>query len=122
MEMPEKYLLRWSFVYFSGMTRKGCWSAEGTEANRAYNQDKSGLVAVEIEGKDVHTKEIKTFFSVPSYNYDDFQWIANAFLNPMEVKDTIVLPKRIVGCILLAKTHKYVVTISGNTFKELREC
>lgn len=120
MQIPEKYLLRWVFNYYSGMVRRGCWSQEGTEANRAYNQDKAGLVTVEVESKDIHTNEIKTVFSVPSWNYDEFQWMASAVINPMEIKGKVVLPKRIFGCVLVAKTHKYNVTIAGNTFKELR--
>jgi len=113
-----RYYLRWRFEREGHPPKYGMWSQPGnTPATQAWAQNKEGLTWAVIEGKNVETAEIKRLYEVPGQDFMNFQWIAEARLNPLEINGKTTPRTRIIGMKIVAREQTIEVYSNGNIRK-----
>jgi hypothetical protein len=76
-EEPTLYLLRYRFEYQKRPDRVGMWDRPATDVKQmAYSANRSDLMSVVIEGKNVVTREIKQLYNCDGQDYVNMQWLA----------------------------------------------
>jgi len=112
--MQLKYLLRWRFDYTDSKVSKfGGWSRSGeTKELQAWCTSKTNLLRACIEGKNIATREIKTFAECDGQNFVNFSWFAGAVGSPF-MKGNTTLKSQILGLTLTTRNHSATVQVDG---------
>jgi hypothetical protein len=111
----EHWFLRWRFEYSDGKSPKfGQWSRHGDfESDQAWSQNKENLLYACVEGKENHTKEMKILHRCVGSDFVNFNWIATATVPGLSITGSVTPIPRIVGLMLIDRTHKHQVFASG---------
>lgn len=105
---PTLYLLRYKFEYQKRPDRVGMWDRPATDVKQmAYSANKSDLMSVVIEGKNVITREIKELYRIDGADYVNTQWLAQYRQN-INGSDQAV-----IGLSIITRYHKVEVFQSG---------
>ena len=108
------YKLRWRFDYINRPPKYGIWSmATGKPSDSAYSQPKDGLLTASIEGKDVHTKEIKRLADCPGQDFRMFQWVATASMPAVSGLVSYTPRSTLVGLKLITRNEVIEVLNTG---------
>jgi hypothetical protein len=98
----KKYDLRWYFEYLDRPDYYGGWNS--TDPRRpAWSHAFEGLTKAMIQARDGGT-EFKVLAECPGQDFQNFQWIAIARANEMQIRRGLKLPAVIVG---LQIQHRY---------------
>lgn len=110
---PEYWMLRWRFEYLHGVIKYGQWDRHGDfEQDQAWRQSKTDLLYACIEGKEVHTKELKILHRCLGRDFVNFNWIATASV-PAMMKGSVTPTPRIVGLMLVDRNDNHQVFKHG---------
>lgn len=109
-----KYLLRWRFFYHGGESKSGMWSlATQAPVDMAFYQDKRGLSHVAIEGKDVESREVRTFVECPAHEFVSFKWVS--------AQGAFYIPNQLLGLTLITKTLDVSIYRDGSAAQKNSE-
>jgi len=109
--IKKKYLLRCCFDYVSRPTWKSQWNnTDGGECNKAWFNNKSGVVNAYVEGKDVITKEIIRMIEVTGDKFCNFEWVA---LTVAPLQGSITIAGENVGLTIVTPDHRVTVFCDG---------
>ncbi len=115
LNQRRKYLLRWRYDYPNKIIC-GMWSNPGEHpSNKAWCQNKEGLIRASIEGKDILTKKILVLAECDGHDFRNFQWIAAARVPAMSVKGDYTPLTQLVGMKLLTTDRELSVFDTGQT-------
>jgi len=107
------YLIRWRFDFLEHPSKMGQWSRPATrQEDMAAFCLKPGLVRASIEGKDFHTREIKTLAEVDGWDYCVFKWLAMASV-PGNFRGTFRPISKLFGLQIVAREREISVFPDG---------
>lgn len=109
-----KFLLRWRFDFSDGKTKYGMWNSVGPKqhgAQMAWSTNKENLISAQIEGKDIHTREVKTLVACDGHDFVNMKWFS-AFRSG--VFATGRFQSNIIGMIMQTRELDVCFLIDGN--------
>ena len=109
--------LRWRFDYLSRPAKYGQWSRpDERDEDKAYRQNKEGLLLASIEGKNRKTFEVVTLCDVPATEFVMFEWMAAASMRPF-FNGTAKTRTQLLGLAIKTREHILAVYPDGSVHK-----
>lgn len=106
-----RYLLRWRFFYHGGESKAGMWSlASQNPVDMALYQERKGLSHVAIEGKDVESREIRTFVECPAHEFKAFKWVS--------AQGAFYIPNQLLGLTLVTNNLDISIYRDGSAVQK----
>ena len=116
-----KFLLRWKFIYSDGSVKAGLWNNPGPKEDmptKAWCNNKSNLKFAMIEAKNNDTRKTETVVECSGQDFQNFQWLALASVNPFSVKSPTTPRTRIGGLKMITRDEEITVFDDGTGNKE----
>ena len=112
---PMRYRLRWRYDFKDGTVKRGMWSnAGGRQEDKAWFNNKPGVIRASIEGEDLRTFEVKTLAQCDGWDFVNFQWLAAAFVGNIFTSANSIKPvSRLLGMKILTRTKIIEVLDTG---------
>ena len=106
------YKLRWYFDYFTKAPYFGVWGyADPTRP--AWKHSTEGLANAIIQGKSPDGK-IVNLAECSGQDFQNFQWLATARANPMQIKKGFKLRSNLVGLMIQHRNGQIQVYTDGS--------
>ena len=116
-----KFLLRWKFIYSDGSSKAGLWSNSGPKndlTSKAWCNNREGLKNALIEAKNNDTRETSVVAECSGQDFQNFQWLALASVQPFGIKGAVTPLTRVGGLKLITRHEEISVFDNGSGKKE----